>query len=209
MDDAQLIAAYYACDNSALETLVERHHGALVAFFGNRGQPPDEAETWAQEVWVRVMVTKTPPAGRSPRRFDPGQGTPFGAWLFAIARNLLRDCWQRQARAPAQMPLGDDGEGIEQEIPAPEEPAGVDLVAAEVSEAFQAAYQGCLDKLPPHQREVLLLELERLELDPPPEQAQWAEEHGFTPGQYTSRLHKVRERMRECMEQKLSGDWAR
>jgi RNA polymerase sigma factor (sigma-70 family) len=206
MDDEALIAAYYACDNSALQTLVERYHQALVAFFENRGLSPDEAENRAQEVWLRVIVTKTPPQGRSPRRFDPGLGTPFGAWLFVIARHLLADAWQQQATTPAQMPEG-DGEGFEQQIAAPEEPVGADLVAAEVSEAFQAAYQECLGSLPAHHRDVLLLELERRELDPVPEQVQWAEAHGLTPSQYTSRLHQARNRMRECMQERLQGDW--
>jgi DNA-directed RNA polymerase specialized sigma24 family protein len=98
MEDEALIAAYYACDNSALQTLVERHQAALVAYFQNRGLTPDEAENCAQEVWVRVIVTKTPPEGRSPRRFDPGQGTPFGVWLFAIARNVLHDFRLHRAR---------------------------------------------------------------------------------------------------------------
>jgi RNA polymerase sigma factor (sigma-70 family) len=206
MDNEALIAAYYRCENSALETLVERHHAALIAFFENRGQTPDEAETCAQEVWVRVIETKSPPEGRSPRRFDPGQGAPFGAWLFTIAWNLLRDAQRRQANAPAQMPAG-VGEGFEQEIAAPEEPAGADLVAEEVSEAFQAAYQECLGRLASHHRDVLLLELERRELDPAVEQRQWATDHGFTFGQYTSRLHRAREQMQECMQERLQGDW--
>jgi DNA-directed RNA polymerase specialized sigma24 family protein len=207
MDDEALIVAYYACDNSALQTLVERHHWALVAFFGNRALPLDEAETCAQEVWVRVIYTKTPPKGRSPRRFDPGRGTPLGAWMFAIAWNLLRDARQRQTTAPAQMPAGNGGD-FKLEIAAPEEPVDADLVAAEVSEAFQAAYQECLEGLATHHRDVLLLELERRELDPVPEQDPWAADHGLTPSQYTSRLHQARKQMRECMQQRLQGDWA-
>src|SRR5262249_30586049 len=133
MDPETLIADYYACDNSALQTLVEGHQGALVGFFVNGGQIPDEAETCAQEVWLRVIETK-PPGRRSDSQFDPAQGTPFGAWLFGIARNVLRDARRRQRRAPAPLPAGKEEE-VEPEIADPSEPPDEELAAVEVSEA--------------------------------------------------------------------------
>jgi RNA polymerase sigma-70 factor (ECF subfamily) len=204
MDDEDLIAAYYACDNGSLETLVERYHAALVGYFINGGLPPEQAEDLAQQVWVRVMNTKHHLWGSTAQPFDPAHGVPFGAWLFVIAHGLLLDALAHHD--PVQMPEGEDG-GFEQEIAAPEEPAGAELVEAEVSEAIQAAYQECLGGLPAHLRDVLLLELERLELDPTPEQRQWAVAHGFTSSQYTARLHRARGQMRECIQERLGDEW--
>jgi RNA polymerase sigma factor (sigma-70 family) len=205
MNDEQLIADYYGCNNDRMAELITRHSNNLVGWFVNRGISQDEAEDRAQEVWVRVMNTKQHLWGSTASRFDPAQGL-FVAWLFAIAWNMLRDARRQQATAPAQLPVGDE-EGFEQQIPGPEEPVDAMLVAAEVSEAFQAAYQECLGSLTTDLRDVLLLELERRELDPVPEQRHWATDHGFTFGQYTSRLHRAREQMRECMQERLQGDW--
>jgi RNA polymerase sigma factor (sigma-70 family) len=204
MNDEQLVADYYGCNNDSMAELITRHSNNLVGWFVNRGIFQDEAEDRTQDVWVRLMNTKQHLWGSTASPFNPVQGE-FRGWLWAIAWNLLRDARRQQAGAPGQLPASED-EGFEQEIPAPQEPVGADLVAGEVSEAFQAAYQECLDGLPAHYRDVLLLELERLELDPVPEQAQWAANHEFTFGQYTSRLHRTREQMRECMQKRLQDD---
>jgi RNA polymerase sigma factor (sigma-70 family) len=209
MDDDALIAAYYACDNAALGTLVAQRNEVLVGFFEHRGLSPDEAEACAQEAWIRVIQTKHPPEGRSPQPFDPAQGTAFLGWLYAIAWNLLRDARRRSAAGPRQMP-GANGEGevFEEQIAAPDDPPDAPLIAEEASEAVEAAYQECLAGLPEPQRAVWLLEMERRQIDPAPEQRQWAIDHELTPAQYTSRLHRAREQMHSCMSDRLGGDWA-
>jgi DNA-directed RNA polymerase specialized sigma24 family protein len=131
------------------------------------------------------------------------------AWLYAIAWNLLRDYRRRSATGPTQMPAANgEGEAFEEQIAAPDDPPDAPLIADEASEAFEAAYQACLGGLPVQLREVFLLEMERRQVDPAPEQHQWAVDHGLTPSQYTSRLHRAREQMRECMTERLGGDLA-
>lgn len=70
------------------------------------------------------------------------RGTPFGAWLFRIAGNLIVDCSKRH-----EVPI--DGRDFEQSGP---EPIDGLLEAEEVDELWQAVYG-----LPPYQQQVLVL----------------------------------------------------
>ena len=104
----------------------------------------DLSESLTQEAFVRVIESRD--------RFDPSRS--FRAWLYTIARNLLRDEWKRQSRSPL----------VDQELdeamnagaaPGPEELA---VLSEERGRLLQA-----IARLPANQREVLMLhEFDRL-----------------------------------------------
>ena len=78
---------------SALEQLMKRYHGPLLAFI-NR-QTDLEAEDIYQESWMRVI--------RGARTFDPGR--KFSTWLFQIALNQCRDACRRRESKPRTVEL--------------------------------------------------------------------------------------------------------
>ena len=85
--DAHLVGCIVNGDADAVRPLMERYRRPLAAML-QRALGPD-AEDVFQETWIRVV--------RSAHRYDPEQR--FGAWLFAIAWNLVRDRWSRHVVA--------------------------------------------------------------------------------------------------------------
>jgi RNA polymerase sigma factor (sigma-70 family) len=196
MDDEALIAAYYACDDAAFRTLVERHQTLLGWEFTSRGLSREEAADGIQRVWMQIVNTKAPAPGSTAQRFDPALGVPLAAWLVVIARRLAIDLLRQQGRLPAQLPADTEGEGtFEETITAKDDPVDTGLATEELRRSIRA----CLDELPSHERDVLNLEQTRCDMNPEPDQRDWASQHGLTPGQYTSRLHRARRKMAECL----------
>jgi RNA polymerase sigma-70 factor (ECF subfamily) len=160
MTDEELIAAYYACDDAAMDELYRRYYARLVVFFHRSGLSQQPAEDQMHDVFVRVMETKKPPKGRSPRRYDPTTGVSFRAWLFRIALNLLRDTWRKSERRDIsnQPPEAAEGQGIgfETTIAGKELPPG-DLVLAKER---RVQVHECLAALPERERVTLSLWLE-------------------------------------------------
>ncbi|MCA9834344.1 MAG: sigma-70 family RNA polymerase sigma factor [Thermomicrobiales bacterium] len=77
-------------------------------------------------------------------QYDPRRGATFRAWLFAIARNLLRDSWRRYKPGPLLAELVD-------QRPGPEELALHRTLMDDVRAALEA--------LPERQRETIELRL--------------------------------------------------
>lgn len=110
-------------------------------------------------------------------------GTDLRAWLFTLMHNLQVNQWRsRQSERQAGTPV--DVDDVQQELLAPASTAdtGIDL-------------QRCLMRLPPEQREVLLLvSLEDLSYDAV------ARVTGVPVGTVMSRLSRARHRLQQLME---------
>jgi RNA polymerase sigma factor (sigma-70 family) len=115
-------------------------------------------------------------------RYDPARGEP-GPFVLAIAANLVRDLYRRDARQRAliwrlsgpDLLVGDDIERVE--------------AALDAAEAVRWV-PGALDGVPPGEREVLRLVAEGRT----PGQA--ADELGISPGAAWTRLSRARRRVR-------------
>lgn len=100
-DDADWpdIAALQQGENAALDRLMDRHHGRILAFIRHMTGNQSDAEELTQEVFVRAYFNI--------QRYRPR--APFIAWLYQIARNLCRDyfrsrAFQRQTATTALTP---------------------------------------------------------------------------------------------------------
>jgi RNA polymerase sigma factor (sigma-70 family) len=82
VSDAELLARSRAGDQRAGRDLFRRHAPAVLRFF--RSKMPKTAEDLTQEVFTRLLAH--PPAGPAPMR----------AYVFGIARNLLREVLKRR-----------------------------------------------------------------------------------------------------------------
>ena len=74
-------------DPEAFGELYRRHIGAVVSFFARRTADPEVTAELAAETFAVALETRD--------RFDPARGTPI-AWIFGIARNLLRQYWRHR-----------------------------------------------------------------------------------------------------------------
>ena len=78
-DDAALVAAAQAGDDTAFAALVERHHPALLAYLRRQTDDPELAEDLAQDTFLAAFqdLDRLPPTAPSP----PGSGaSPATAW---------------------------------------------------------------------------------------------------------------------------------
>jgi RNA polymerase sigma factor (sigma-70 family) len=151
MNDEELIAAYYACNNDALGVLHERYFPALCAYFRTRGCQDCDAEDLAEEVFLRIARTRT--TGRGP--YVPGPGRSFRAWLFRIARNLLLDRLPTLQGQWAHTLT--DPEGLDEQVGVEDDPEPLPTEEVPGLEQFVAAYRACRDSLSLDSRAVLLL----------------------------------------------------
>lgn len=131
-----LIAAAAAGDHTSFRELYRVVAGRLYAVIVHICRDRRLAEDILQDVFLRIW--------RGSDRFDAERGAPL-AWMSAVARNAALDACRKRARTPE--PAGDFDEMVERgEIEPPYAvPAGLSTLP------------GCLDCLPPHQRECVLL----------------------------------------------------
>lgn len=97
--DAEALARRAAArDPGAWEEVFELHYRAVFGFVRYRLRGADEAEDIASQVFEVAYARAD--------RFDY-RGAPIQAWLFGIARNLVRDYAKRQGRRGAHDELDD------------------------------------------------------------------------------------------------------
>lgn len=122
----------------AFQALYERHHHAVFTFllrsFGDRRT----AEDLLQETFLRVFAHR--------EAYHPTAA--FKTWLFTIARNLVVNQFRKRGGSPEP----DSDEALEL-LPEPGASPLQHAEAQELGERLQAA----MVRLPPSQREVLLL----------------------------------------------------
>ncbi|MBN1478259.1 RNA polymerase sigma factor, partial [Candidatus Sumerlaeota bacterium] len=145
LSDARLVQLARAGDVRAFERLIERHAGLVYTIARARLGSHEMAEDLVQEVFLRVHLNIH-------RLDDPHKLAP---WLARLARNLAID-WQRRGLRRSQIVPMVSLDAQEQPLQVP------DTQTQGVRETMEAedqrrAVQRAIDRLPPDQREVVLL----------------------------------------------------
>ena len=86
MDDDALLTATRR-DPEAFGAFYRRHERAMFAYFRRRVDRPELAADLTAETFAAALLAS--------RRYTPG-GAPASAWLFGIARNVLRRSVERR-----------------------------------------------------------------------------------------------------------------
>jgi RNA polymerase sigma-70 factor (ECF subfamily) len=167
-------------NREALGELLEHFADSLLGFFmlqmGDRAQ----AEDLVQEVFLRVIRSRT--------RFQPGR--PFRPWLWTIAHNLARTARARRQTAPRVESLSDTRGGDDlspgRQVAAPGPTPRQTLAERERLKRLRAAVAG-LDQ--PHREVILLKFFQEL---PGREVAQIL---GISEGTVWSRTHRALQRL--------------
>jgi len=134
--DEELYRRLRGGDKSALAELYERHEGALYRYALCMSGSRITAEETVQDVFCRLMAG----AGR----FDAKLGS-LEAWLYGVARNLVRRCDRSRRRGSA-------GVDTVTEAASPG-----DLLGDLLDDERTASLYEALDELPPRYREVVVL----------------------------------------------------
>lgn len=161
-------------EREAFTELVEVWHGPLWRYLRGMVESAALADDLAQEAWVGVV--RGLPRLRQPERFVP--------WLFTIGRRVVLD-HLRQAYSARQLTAADESVEAAEAADDGDFPGGV-LDRMEI--------QSGLGKLPPKEREVLILfHLEDLPL------AACATVLDVPPGTVKSRLSRARRMLRDIL----------
>ena len=135
--DEQLMTMYAAGDAAAFEDLYQRYRGPLYRYIQRQVRDPATANDLYQGSWEKIIKAR--------KRYQPA--APFRAWLFRIAHNHLVDHF-RASRETDTL----DPEKLVATAPEPAEALG--------KEQQQARFVAALQKLPPEQKQTLLLKIE-------------------------------------------------
>lgn len=141
-DDAYLLRAHGAGDQHAFARLYERYDRPCYRFIRRTlaAAHAEAAEDLHQETWIAVS--------RNAAAFDPARAS-FQAWLFAIARNKVRDHLRRQKVVVLALPEDDEAMTVPDPGPTPLDHAVSRETAQRVIDAVEA--------LPLAQRETFVM----------------------------------------------------
>ena len=171
------MARLVAGDDAALNDLMERHAPKLFNYLVRSVQNEEDAADLAQDTFVRIF--------QNCARFDARM--KFSTWLYAIATNLVRDCYRYRMRHP-QVSLDEaSGEDFRQSMPEQKQTPSESLQSAERAEAVRHAVR----QLPEELREPLIFsEYEELS------HAEIGEILGCSAKAVETRLYRARNRLR-------------
>ncbi|HUF09406.1 MAG TPA: sigma-70 family RNA polymerase sigma factor [Rhodothermales bacterium] len=148
-DDAELVSAFVEnADEKAFRTLVERHQERIYGFLLGMVREPTVADDLFQETFVKAV--------RAMQR-QRGSYTSQGRWLqwvMRIARNTALDHLRSRKRSRMRLVMENE-EGLDlDQIVADGEPDASDKLHRQQQAVWLSA---CIDRLPPEQREVVLM----------------------------------------------------
>src|SRR6266581_5766629 len=188
--DNELLSAMLGGDEEALATLYRRRRGGIYRFALQMSGSPAISEDVTQEVFMILM--------RDGMTYDPTRG-PLGAFLFGVARNLVR---QRLGREQFYVSMDDDADvgNVAAECQAVGSPLD-NLSRGETIESVRRA----ILSLPPRYREVVVLcELQEMSY------AEAASVLDCAIGTVRSRLHRARtmliERLRPATSESMLNE---
>ena len=135
--------AYGQGDAAAFEQLYARYKHQLYQYCLNSCDNEATANELFQEVWIRVIKA------RSQFKND----SPFNAWLFRIARNIIIDHYRSKGRKPVtesiDEPQSQSVATLKSSLLSPEQMAGI--------QERETLLYNALQQLPDVQREAVLL----------------------------------------------------
>jgi RNA polymerase sigma-70 factor (ECF subfamily) len=143
--DEDLVLAVQAGDRDSLGVLVARWQQPLYRFVYRLQPRGEDARDICQETFLRIL--------KRADRFQ--QGSRFSTWMYQIALNLCRDHARRKRRWSRI--IADTPALPERAAGAPGQDAFEDPSVAAERHERSAAVLRALERLPPEQREVLVL----------------------------------------------------
>lgn len=175
--DEALMEQFCTGDESALETLFERHGSKVHGYLTRMVRDPALAEDLLQTTFVSVV--------RARGRFD--HGTRFAPWLMTIATNAARDALRRRRYADAYV--------ADRLVSSPDS-----APAQESDPSMRRHLERALQSLPEQQREAVVLHkvygwsFEEI-----------AVSLGISSGAARIRAHRGYERLRELLQPVVEG----
>lgn len=184
MDESALIKQAQRGDVRAFNTLVLHYQDHLYNFAYRLTHDPATAEDATQEAFIAAY--------QALNRFHGGS---FRAWLFRILRNKCFDALRKDRRHP-EPSLDNITDSFE--TPRILASDGASPERAHEQAELWRAIEACLERLPPDQREtVVLRDIEEYEYN------EIAHILTISLGTVKSRLSRARARLQSCLQEKM------
>ena len=185
-EETAAIAAVLAGDADAYALLVQRYSGPLYRYLLRMLGRPDETEDAVQEAFLRAYLSLA--------SYDSSYR--FSTWLFRIATNLTLNRIKAEQRVVSLEMLQEGAEDAPREFADRRDDCRPELQAER--RELCAAVRECLELLPPAYRTVVTLRhVADLSYD------EIADSIGLPVNTVRSRLHRGRERLGECLQERL------
>jgi len=185
--DAELVRRFNAGEESAFVEIVTRYRGKMFSIALRHLRNHADAEEITQDTFIRAHLALTRFRGDS----------SLATWLHRIAFNLSRNrckyyfCRRRHVTLSLDYAFGEDNQASFADLVASEAPSPArEATACEFSELVLV----CMEKLGPHQREILAL---RNGLNQ--SYGEIARELGISVGTVKSRIGRARESLRALL----------
>jgi RNA polymerase sigma factor (sigma-70 family) len=143
ISDQQLVKQYVEGNVACLEMLIERHKERLFTTIYLIVKDTYIAEDLFQETFIKII--------RNLKRKKYNEEGKFLPWAMRIARNMAIDYFRKKKRMPTV--TGSEGEDVFRTLKISTENREQEIIRTEKED--QVRY--FIDKLPPEQREVLIL----------------------------------------------------
>jgi RNA polymerase sigma factor (sigma-70 family) len=187
MSDEELMHALAQGDLDKAALLFERWHLRLFNFLHRLGQDPALAQDLTQNLFVRLLRY----------RVSYRAGAAFKPWVYQLARHVFYDHCQRQVRAPEHR-LQPRHAHVAEPGTAPNDDwhqtpdGGWHQGPAAQQEAREAQLRAALERLPPDDRELLVMSrFEELKYE------EIAEATGLSLANVKVRIHRAIKKLRE------------
>jgi RNA polymerase sigma-70 factor (ECF subfamily) len=109
--DEQLMRLLVEGQEAAFDELYQRYSRRLLYYFYRMlGQDEETAQDFLQDLFIKIV--------EKPQLFNPSQ--PFSTWVFAVAHNLCKNEYRKQAVRKVLVPGLDMDQLAEESIPAEE-----------------------------------------------------------------------------------------
>ncbi len=189
MNEAELVIAAREGDLNAYEQLMKLHLPGVRAFLALRSPVLHLVDDLCHETFVFAY--------RRLKGFEPG--TAFGAWLRAIAHNLLRSALLKHAREERQR------ERYARFFRSNSERTNTEEGLLEVDEEADEvrALRACLESIPERQRELIDMKYQARS-----QAAEIAEKLGRSEDWVYQNLSRIRKALRSCIDKRLAGGMA-
>jgi RNA polymerase sigma-70 factor (ECF subfamily) len=189
LDEATLIPSLLSNDERAWRTFHEVYQSRLQGAISRvtRRFPQLSGTDHVDEIYGTLCLRLLSDDKRRLRSFDPGRGTPLGAWLCTLAKNSAHDFLRSRQRQPW---LGRQGDEVSELEPRCEAPDAFSVCAMHEREQQLEQLLGTLSA---RDREFMRAYLQGLE----PEEI--ARELGISVSTVYSKKHKILARLENAL----------
>jgi RNA polymerase sigma-70 factor, ECF subfamily len=174
-------------EREAFSKIYNEYNSHVIKYLSRRVLTINEQLDSAQDIWLRAWEK---------RHSFQHRGVPFGAWVIAIARNVVNEIWKGKYKVlslPEDCELIDEGESVEDQV--------LDKIARESESELRTAILDAIGHLPDDYKNVIEAR-ETAEMT----SKETAELYGWNVDKVDVTFYRAKEALRNYLIRRYSAD---